>query len=86
MAEQLQSKAHIPTLFHAAKEIEVDPATLSAENPFPFTGIQFTSGPGQRLSIWTHSIPITNLRTTFLIAQNPIHSFLSCTFGPEVLC
>ena len=38
MAEQLQSKAHIPTLFHAAKEIEVDPATLSAENPFTKSG------------------------------------------------
>ena len=38
MAEQLKSKAHVLALYRAAKEVGVDPATLSAENPFTKSG------------------------------------------------
>ena len=38
MAEQMKSKAHVLALDRAAKEVGVDPATLSAENPFTKSG------------------------------------------------
>ena len=38
MAEQLKYKAHILALYRAAKEVGVDPTTLSAENHFTKSG------------------------------------------------
>ena len=38
MAEQFKSKAHVLAFYRTDKEVEVDPAKLSAENPFTKSG------------------------------------------------